>query len=224
MQRVLRNRENLRSYQLETSLVQSDAEDVVRVEKSGHDSMRDMFANSSDEEGQSGKRVPRVGYQTLVHDVSAMEDQEDLGDRMGQRKVRKIKKVTTYKAPEEGAVDEEQELFEKSGIRVNFLNDELLEANLFTQLRMPVNLQYISREDSDDSMMLRMSDIRSSMKFLISKRYSYVFETKAAKLNSIITVQELKKDRATQLPIITMMKIDRSLPVFDKVLGNPLRL
>ena len=44
---VLRNRENLRmnQRQLETSLEQIDAKDVpvVRVEKRGHDSMRDMF-------------------------------------------------------------------------------------------------------------------------------------------------------------------------------------
>ena len=44
---VLRNRENLRmnQRQLETSLEQIDAKDapLVRVEKRGHDSMRDMF-------------------------------------------------------------------------------------------------------------------------------------------------------------------------------------
>ena len=44
---VLRNRENLRmnQRQLETSLEQIDAKDVpvVRAEKRGHDSMRDMF-------------------------------------------------------------------------------------------------------------------------------------------------------------------------------------
>ena len=44
---MLRNRENLRmnQRQLETSLEQIDAKDVpvVRVEKLGHDSMRDMF-------------------------------------------------------------------------------------------------------------------------------------------------------------------------------------
>ena len=49
MQRVLRNRENLRmnQRQLETSLEQIDAKDapLVRVEKRGHDSMRDMFEN-----------------------------------------------------------------------------------------------------------------------------------------------------------------------------------
>ena len=44
---VLRNRENLRmnQRQLETSLEHIDAKDVpvVRAEKRGHDSMRDMF-------------------------------------------------------------------------------------------------------------------------------------------------------------------------------------
>ena len=44
---MLRNRENLRmnQRQLETSLEQIDAKDapLVRVEKRGHDSMRDMF-------------------------------------------------------------------------------------------------------------------------------------------------------------------------------------
>ena len=46
---VLRNRENLRmnQRQLETSLEQIDSKDVpvVRIEKCGHDSMRDMFEN-----------------------------------------------------------------------------------------------------------------------------------------------------------------------------------
>ena len=46
---VLRNRENLRmnQRQLETSLEQIDAKDVpvIRVEKRGHDSVRDMFEN-----------------------------------------------------------------------------------------------------------------------------------------------------------------------------------
>ena len=46
---VLRNQENMQmnQRQLETSLEQIDAEDVpvVRVEKRGHDSMRDMFEN-----------------------------------------------------------------------------------------------------------------------------------------------------------------------------------
>ena len=49
LSQVLRNRENLgmNQHQLETSLGQIDAKDVpvVRVEKRGHDSMRDMFEN-----------------------------------------------------------------------------------------------------------------------------------------------------------------------------------
>ena len=46
---VLRNQENMQmnQRQLETSLEHIDAKDVpvVRVEKRGHDSMRDMFEN-----------------------------------------------------------------------------------------------------------------------------------------------------------------------------------
>ena len=154
----------------------------------------------------------------MAEDVSAIHDQTNLTHKMKDRKVKKIKKATTYASPEDQL--EDQEAIATASIRTNFIQKELfVEKN---ELKMPVNLQYISREDSENTLMVVLSDTKSAMRFMVAKRFKYVFEAKMAKLNSIITVQELKKDRATKQWMVTMMKIDKKFQIGDTLLGKPL--
>ena len=201
------------SFSLEHSLLQPQerSEQVFNQTK-------DMFESEESFESPPNSKRANVGYQTLVGDVSEMKNQADLTQKMEQRKVKKIKKVTTYAGPED-EFDLDGEAIAKAGIKVNFIKNELLDEK--NDMKMPVNLQYIARDDEEGSMMLNMSDTRSTVKMMISKRYKYVFETKMAKLNTIVTVQELKKDRATKNWIITMMKIDQKVQVGNKLLGDP---
>ena len=201
------------SFSLENSLLQP----MERVEQVFNQS-KDMFETDESFESPLTSKRANVGYQTLVGDVSEIQNQADLTHKMEQRKVKKFRKVTTYAGPED-EVNVEGEAIAKAGIRVNFIKNELLDEK--NEMKMPANLQYISREDEEGSMMLKMSDTSSSIKMMVGKRYKYVFETKLAKLNTIVTVQEVKKDRATKNWMITMMKIDQKVQVSNKLLGNP---
>ena len=176
---------------LDVSMENSHSEFEGRLEEDLNLSEEDMFETS---EAPIETKRANVGYQTMAEDVSAIQDQTNLAQKLKDRKVKKIKKATTYAGPEEQL--EDQEAIAAASIRTNFIQKELLvEKN---ELKMPVNLQYISREDSENTLMVVLSDTKSAMRFMVGKRFKYVFEAKMAKLNTIVTVQELKKDRATK--------------------------
>ena len=160
-----------------------------------------------------------VAYQTISADVSELKDKTNISEMMKRRIVSKIKKSTRYGAPE--IINEENiEEIRRSGINVNFIKEELIKSG--KDAKYPVNLQYIERDDDEHRMLIKLSDTVTSMNFMVSKRYRYIFETKMAKLNTILTIQELKKDRATNQWIITFMKIDKNLQVnMERPLGNP---
>ena len=160
-----------------------------------------------------------VAYQTISADVSELKDKTNISEMMQRRIVSKIKKSTKYGAPE--IINEENiEEIRRSGINVNFIKEELIKSG--KDAKYPVNLQYIERDDDEHRMLIKLSDTVTSMNFMVSKRYRYIFETKMAKLNTILTIQELKKDRATNQWIITFMKIDKNLQVnMERPLGNP---
>ena len=160
-----------------------------------------------------------VAYQTISADVSELKDKTNISEMMKRRIVSKIKKSTRYGAPEI-IIEENIEEIRRSGINVNFIKEGLIKSG--KDAKFPVNLQYIERDDDEHRMLIKLSDTVTSMNFMVSKRYRYIFETKMAKLNTILTIQELKKDRATNQWIITFMKIDKTLQVnMERPLGNP---
>ena len=196
---------------------------IFQIGKDLQEHSEEMFNSTwegdDDDTRQNSSIHLGVAYQTISADVSELKDKTNISEMMQRRIVSKIKKSTKYGAPE--IINEENiEEIRRSGINVNFIKEELIKSG--KDAKYPVNLQYIERDDDEHRMLIKLSDTVTSMNFMVSKRYRYIFETKMAKLNTILTIQELKKDRATNQWIITFMKIDKNLQVnMERPLGNP---
>ena len=191
----------------------------------------DMFESAFEEEmmEESPKQnvVPKknimLNYQTLTHEddnIGNIHDQTNLSEKVKTVKVTHQKKALRYQwdAFEEMPIEDDDDDVKKAKMSPGSLkNDIMVHKNMS---KMPVNLQLVDVHTSDTAVKVGLSDGKTWTEFLVSKRYSYLFQSKVVTLHSIVTLHEVKVERLSKKLMICRMTIDPSIQV-EKKLGRP---
>ena len=135
------------------------------------------------------------------------------------KKVGHLKRALRYRLHDKEEDVDKNDLAKSKIIPGSLSNDVLVNKN---NCKFPVNLQILHVGLMSD-VNIELSDSQNSSDFLVSKKYSYLFENHLVPVYAIVTLHEVKCERKTKSLMITRMTIDSSSQVTTKI-GKPRKI